>query len=592
MATLDTSNLGADDAPKAPLSFLFYLMGPESCQAVTEYALAARHRVSAELRDGLDRAVNIAARVSGFRSASLAPPAYILPQLCEAIPHSADLAAAVTRVWYERQEELRDIVAAELERSKIALTLPSFPAGEVRVGAATRSVYEALQRCREANPDTDRNQVVFMFQLLTGISDVDLNPEEEGPVIADLLDSTLLALAALPATGSEWDEAIPEFSRSLADLVEQKQEQRKLVGPLRELLDSISGEHADLLAFFQCDTSAWLLADVDPAFSFQRAQEHGESLRGLLAQYAPIHERAPVVVEEMERARQRLQLVPRIIESTGALNGLFSGEERSEAEQGMGTGEYEPDPVCRKEVEAAFDPSGKTDAGGQNELSGPPTLVPACDIEGHLLLRLTCEDLEQENEDLEHENDGLKAQVKELEQKLHESRSQEESLRWAVAYRDNPGETEEVPQVETVGEAVQLAKERYPGQLLFELNADSDADGSLFKWPDQVWNALCWLATEYFTSHLGDHPIPNLDEACRQACGMWYKTSQHETTMTQFRESYTTRVNGRVIWLGEHIGKGNSFDPRRTIRIAFDWDRQLQKVIIGYIGQHQRTAAT
>ena len=73
---------------------------------------------------------------------------------------------------------------------------------------------------------------------------------------------------------------------------------------------------------------------------------------------------------------------------------------------------------------------------------------------------------------------------------------------------------------------------------------------------------------------------------------MWYKTSQHETTMTQFREAYTTRVNGRVIWLGEHIGKGNSFDPRRTIRIAFDWDRQLQKVVIGYIGQHQRTAST
>ena len=187
---------------------------------------------------------------------------------------------------------------------------------------------------------------------------------------------------------------------------------------------------------------------------------------------------------------------------------------------------------------------------------------------------------------------GLKAQVKELELRLHQSRSQEESLRWAVAYRDNPDETGEVPDVESVGAAVELAMERYPGQLLFQLNAESEAEESAFKWPEQVWNALRWLATDYFTSHLGDNPITNIDEACRQACGMWYKTSQHETTMSQFRESYTTRVNGRVIWLGEHIGKGNSFDPRRTIRIAFDWDRQLQKVVIGYIGQHQRTAAT
>jgi hypothetical protein len=73
---------------------------------------------------------------------------------------------------------------------------------------------------------------------------------------------------------------------------------------------------------------------------------------------------------------------------------------------------------------------------------------------------------------------------------------------------------------------------------------------------------------------------------------MWYKTSQHDTTMTTYRNSYTTRVGGRTVWLREHIGKGASLDPRRTIRIAFDWDRGLRKVIIGYIGRHQKTAAS
>ena len=62
--------------------------------------------------------------------------------------------------------------------------------------------------------------------------------------------------------------------------------------------------------------------------------------------------------------------------------------------------------------------------------------------------------------------------------------------------------------------------------------------------------------------------------------------------MALYRNAYTTRVNGRIVWLGEHIGKGTGFDPRRTIRIGFDWDRALQKVIIGYIGRHQTTSAS
>lgn len=305
----------------------------------------------------------------------------------------------------------------------------------------------------------------------------------------------------------------------------------------------------------------------------------------------------------MSRAARRIELLPRLMKVGNALQRIFNGEAPDDGEADQES-ETDTEPVCSplSSVQAASggpaseldNPNQRLARGDREDLGDldPETAAPACDIDAHILLLLTLQDVEQENDDLEHENAGLKTQVKALEHQLYESRSQEENLRWAVAYRDNPGEAEEVPELETVGAAVALARERYPGQLLFQLNAESNADESSFKWPEQVWNALRWLATDYFTSHLGRNPIGDMDAACRSACGMWYKTSQHENTMTQFRDSYTTWVDGRRIWLGEHIGKGNSFDPRRTIRIAFDWDRQLQKVVIGYIGQHQRTSAT
>ena len=589
MTTQDTFDVGAEAIPAAPLSFLFYLMGPESAQEVIEYALDARPQVTAELRDGLNRAINNVAKVSGFRSASLAPPAYILPQLGEEIARTGDLALAVARVWCEGQTELRDAVIAALEEREVPLLERLSPAEEVQVGASTKPIYEALQSYCETHPDTNRNQAVLMFQLLTGVSDVEVDPEDEEHLVAGLLDDTLNALSALPSTAPEWAEVIPEFSTALAQLVEAKLEQRQLAGPLRELLDSILAERTHLLDFFQCDTAAWSLADLAPDFPFQRARERGETLRDLLAHYAPIHDRAPVVAEELERAGQRATLVPRIMAAGESLGRLFAGDAAAEATGGPEDGPETDDaePGCSEQSPLLALASG--DAA--DPVDGYAH-VPPCDIEVLHDLRTMLQDLEEENSDLEHENAGLKTQVKALERQLYESRSREEGWQLAQTYQDQPAEVGEEPELADVNAAVELAMERYPGQLLFQLNAESDARNSDFTRPDRVWRALRWLATDYFTSHLGQNPIGNMNEACRLACDMWYKTSQHETTMTQFPNAYSTRVDGRLIWLREHIGRGTGFDPRYTIRIAFDWDRQLQKVVIGYIGQHQRTSAS
>lgn len=597
----DIPEMNVEIPDRAPLSFLFHLLETDLRQKTISEALDARSVVSLELRDGLSRAINNSASVPGFRNAVLAPTPRLLPILDGAIQTSAELALAIARVWYESQKDLREAAKAELlDKAAIPNDQP-LPAEWVSVDSPSSKVSAAFLSYCESNPDGNVAKATLMFQLITGLTDVKAQGEwDDEDTITDLLSATLEALTALSPSLPEWEDSIPAFASDLTDLVRRKQEQREVMQPLFDLLQAIMEDYGPIVDFFQWDTATW---DVDWTVSennLKRAHDHAVELNDLLSQYAPFHDRAPVASEEMSRAARRIELLPRIMEVGNALQRIFNGETWAGDGESQES-EADAEPVCsdissaRGEFSVGVSESDKRDQTVEMEVHrtlDQESPAPACDIDGHLLLLLTLQDLEQDNDDLEHQVVGLKAQVKALEHQLYESRSQEENLRWAVAYRDNPGETEDIPELETVGAAVALARERYPGQLLVQLNAESEADDSSFKWPQQVWDALRWLATDYFTSHLGRNPIGDMDEACRAACGMWYKSSQHDTTMNQFRDSYTTWVDGRRIWLGEHIGKGNSFDPRRTIRIAFDWDRQLQKVVIGYIGQHQRTTAS
>ena len=50
-----------------------------------------------------------------------------------------------------------------------------------------------------------------------------------------------------------------------------------------------------------------------------------------------------------------------------------------------------------------------------------------------------------------------------------------------------------------------------------------------------------------------------------------------------YREWYTTTKDGVTYELRKHIGKGTGRDSN-IIRVAFDWDEDSQRVIVGYIG--------
>ena len=586
---------GSDDT--VGFSLMSFQMSPEFREAVVNRALTCRDRVSTEARDALRRAVNDCVTVDGFRpgTASSAPHYKLNPMVTRDVQGNDHLAGAVLRVWYESHDELREIAASHLESCGVPIMEPDFSRGEMGVGLNDHPLMEAAASFTGDHPETDQDAVILVMELMTGSFLLDAGEEGEpgGGQLASLLEGALDALRQLPAGAAAWDEIIPGFSDGVAGIIEGKKSERKLAGSVDNLFAELCEEYGGLAEFFQWNAERWFVANLSAGVDLAEAHGLAVKLKELLSEYGPIHERAAVAWEEMERAKRRMDLMPAITSAGKSLDDLMAADDGPEG-----------GPVRQRTAAGEGDSLVLSETGEHNDSPNDPLNqnhsatgtgaareeafheVPPCQIEDYLLMRLEIQELDKENDDLER-------QVKTLKEQLYETRSVGEGLRLALAYKED-GSVEEVefPILEDVKAAVELATERFRDRLLFQCNSESTIEDNPFKWPEQVWRALEWLATSYYDSRIGVAMNPDLDVSCREASGMWYKTNQNDNTMALYRNAYTTRVNGRIIWLGEHIGKGTGFDPRRTIRIGFDWDRALQKVIIGYIGRHQTTSAS
>ena len=90
-------------------------------------------------------------------------------------------------------------------------------------------------------------------------------------------------------------------------------------------------------------------------------------LKELLSRYAPIHELAPVATEEIQRTKQRLKLLPGILEAGGALDGMMQpGDDANDSGPNDGPDDDGPEP-----------PDNRGDVGH----AGPNTVSPPGDAE-------------------------------------------------------------------------------------------------------------------------------------------------------------------------------------------------------------------
>ena len=561
------------NAPIVGLTHLFSAMSKDVGDGVVRKALTGQRQVSGETRAAFRRAVGSYVSVDGFRNSELAPP----PLLQEPVAHWAryrdDLASAVIKVWAESQQPLRERVDAYLRERGLLNGEPDYSAHCISVVDPDPNWTEAVDGLAEENPDISKDDLLLMSAYLGGR--VTHAPDGEGespeepspsPVSVELsgaLQQALDLLNVLEPDAPEWEQGVPEFVAAIGEIREKKQADANAVAELDAEVLALGQAHSDLLAFFEWNADEKLSQRTQPWADMEGARAVVRKLTEMLKEYSSVHPMAAVRSEEAQRGPRRAEMQEKIDQALAEFESL---EVRTPA----------PPPV----IEALEEPMVETAEFliSEEELAS---------------LRAENERLTEANRSLLSENELLKEQASQITSELGESRNLAEN--WRLSYQDSRRSqalmpVEPVPELESVEQAVKLVQQKFGDRINFQLIAKSDT-GIPFDNPRQVWDALEWLATTYYEAKTSGSGETDLDLSLRQACGWHYTPAQSPVTMGQYREYYEIWLRGRKRELVEHIGTGNGYN-RGTIRVAFLWDADEKKLVVGYIGRHQRTDAS
>ena len=403
------------------------------------------------------------------------------------------------------------------------------------------------------------------------------------------LSDLLASLRELPAALPLWKDSVPQFVESLGEIIKQKNDDLTQIKGLVDDLDQIQTAFQTELAFFRHGGEDWdtliLAALLAAAHGIDESTRRVDGLKQAISSYRQIKERADTLAEERERREQRHELEEAIegmlkeIDELSHAAAAHSEPGSDSAEQIQEQAQSESASELRQELDA---------------LRGEYEAL----LDSNRAIKRDTDSLSEANRALQGEVAGLNAdkqaladEVAELKDKLQISEAKE--LNWRNAYEagmssKDASAPEPIPsEIESVRQALGLARARLGDRLTIRLNKKSDPDYGYSR-PKEVWDALEWLATVYHPTQTGDARVIDLNESIRNTCGGWeYKANQTDITFNMYREWYTTSKDGVTYELRKHIGKGTGRDSN-IIRVAFDWDEDSQRVIVGYIGPHQR----
>ncbi len=609
---------------------LFVCMNEEYVGNVVSRVLSSLGRASPESKRAFETEMDkLNLRIPGFRNASVAlrsNPQRLKDPVRHSLILSDKLAAAALEVWVESHQPLREIVRERIDDIGAYIGVSVEPADLSKNGLRGNwpqpSWDYETDRFATLHDDYDEDDLALMMCYvsgrLPGMEDSDgeseaaLEAVEQLPDILKLLALCAVDLEELPVSAPEWESDIPEFAEKIAETVSAKQEERSRAATLDSFIAEIGDDFSAELAYLESDTSSWSAVNLSDTQDIPEALSICEELRSALTEYRTARESppAPTRSENIERRNRIDQLEDRALNLLDRIGRLMSGESIPDddppTKPAPSEEQVEAEPPRRdEEVHISRFPDYDLDHLAHENISLKSEIDELNRRNESLRIdnsRLEDENqtLRSENRKLEGENQSLRLDKEDLRREMRAelSKSRDEITRLRLAYdeeRNMPRPTlEDVSvHVESVDDAVRYASEMFPDRLLFRTNSKSVVRENSFEKPKDVWSALEWLATTYHSAKMGElSERPDFDLSIREACGWWYKSDQHETTRNKYRDWYTTRVNGDRRWLLEHIGTGASKDARHTIRIAFDWDKDEKLVVVGYIGQHQRTDAT
>lgn len=623
------TNRSADSTENLGILSLFGGMSEEYVESVVSRVLSSLGRASPESKRAFETELDkLSLRIPGFRTASLAPPHMLRDPVRHSLMGSDKLAAAVLEVWVESHQPLREIVQERIDDIGAYIGVSAEPTDLSKNGLKGNWPNHSWERERERfatlHEDYDEDDLTLMMcyvsGLMPGMEDSDgEEAAEQLPDILKLLAQCAVDLENLPVSTPEWESDIPEFAKKIAKTVNAKQEERNRAATLDSFIAEIRDEFSPELAYLESDIASWSASSLPSGGDIARALGTCEELRSALVGFRAVRESPPAATrsEEAERRKKNDELGDLALGLVERIERLMSGNPMPE------------DDPPRKADRAESDRIRHADALGGDASQTSQSIDAFPVFESEQLYRENLS-LQSERDKLRGDNERLRAENRNLEDANQTLRSENRTLSndiqflradkadiernvgnlhskltdkerevetWRRAFEDESQKprltVEEVPrQVGTVGDAVNYAREMFPDRLLLRPNSKSVIQDNPFERPEDVWLALEWLATTYHGAKTGGSSVPDFDLSIREMCGWWYKSDQHETTRNKYRDWYTTRVNGDRRWMLEHIGTGASKDARHTIRIAFDWDREERVVVVGYIGQHQRTDAT
>ncbi len=381
------------------------------------------------------------------------------------------------------------------------------------------------------------------------------------PVESELFKTWIDTLWDLPASAPEWPADAANLGKWIRYILREK-EREIIEGVVHKIADQWNGienEFNDDLHYLGIGTLTLQTPLGGPEFLIGTL-EFLTALRVQLEAYRPLRPQAASRREELERSEARRAAEDGILKLTAEWRERMA---RARQAREAATAAHGAEPA----VEAEEPPTGK-------QADTDPAAIESLTAERDRLqaeLRTLREEngrLRSSNEELNAESGRRDDETRKLNDLIVRSRRTEEQWRQAYVESRKGRRPDDTPvSIDSVGEAVALAREAFPDRLLIKLNSRSN-ENTPFTNPAEVYDALAWLATAHCDGN---------DDRIGEACSGWTcKTSQREESIAKYREWYETLADGKTWYLGAHIGKGTSRDPRHTIRIGFARDRGRQ----------------
>ncbi len=523
--------------------------------------------------------------IPGFKDPLRAMPPLLKQQLLERLEQNPDKEGLVVGTWADIEPQLLEAVSEHVG----SLDPQTYEGDDV-----DEEFWDAQVRLlAEKHGSYDENDILLMTKVCYWRANSQGSPESaeaqrksrEPYPMETALDAVLESLGNMPAASPQWRDAIPQFIESVEELIKEKNQELVRVEGITSDLTHLQSVFQTELAFFRQQDEEWEAPAVATLLAADRGVDEASKflseLKDALTTYRRIKNPASTLAEERERREQRHELEE-------VIEGKLS----------------EIDEISRA-TPAANEVDASELAGHSDDADAPEQLATEADtalLEDMRVLRDEHEVLAASNRELSGEVVGLRADKQVLADEVAELRdqlriSEMNETNWRNAYEagmsseDSPAPEPMPAEVESVNRALELAKARYSDKLVYWPNKKSDPDYN-YRRPKEVWDALEWLATTYYEVQTGKERVIDLNESIRNTCGGWeYKANQTDITFNVYREWYITTKDRKVYELREHLAKGTGRDAN-VIRIAFAWDEDSERVIVGYVGPHQRNRAS